>query len=82
VRKLQKSASGNKRGNNPQISRVSQKHIKSRVLRTWRVSIIRSPGQVLGDVEASDQRTAEAVAVTKFNLSDEQRKRLVVQERV
>jgi hypothetical protein len=33
------------------------------------------------DVQAPDERAAEAAAVTQFSLSDEQRKRLVVQER-
>jgi hypothetical protein len=35
----------------------------------------------LGDVQASDESAAEVAAVTEFNLSEEQRKRLVVQER-
>ncbi len=33
-----------------------------------------------GVVEAPDKKAAEAAAITEFNLSDEQRKRLVVQE--
>jgi hypothetical protein len=36
---------------------------------------------VLGDVEAPSREAAEATAVQTFNLSDEQRSRLVVQER-
>jgi hypothetical protein len=44
----------------------------------WRASILRSR---LGDVQAPDERQAEAAAVTEFRLDDEQRKRLVVQER-
>jgi hypothetical protein len=32
-------------------------------------------------VQSPDERAAEAAAVTEFKLSDEQRKRLVVQER-
>jgi hypothetical protein len=35
---------------------------------------------VLGDVEAPSQEAAEAAAVRTFNLSPEQRSRLVVQE--
>jgi hypothetical protein len=49
-------------------------------LRTWRVAIIRKRGEYLGTVEAVDKGAAEAAAVKAFNLTDEQRKRLVVQE--
>jgi hypothetical protein len=38
-------------------------------------------GQVLGDVEAPSREAAEAEAVRTFNLSPEQRSRLVLQER-
>ena len=50
-------------------------------LRSWRVSILRQRAQRLGDVEAPDAKSAEVAAVAQFNLSEEQRKRLVVQER-
>jgi len=49
--------------------------------RSWRASLIRRKGQVLGDVEAPSREAAEAEAVRTFNLSPEQRSRLVVQER-
>jgi hypothetical protein len=49
-------------------------------LRNWRVSILRQRLQYLGTVEARDEKTAAAAAVAEFNLSDEQRRRLVVQE--
>ena len=48
-------------------------------LRIWRVSIAHKRG--LGVVEAPDRETAEIVAARQFKLSDEQRERLVVQER-
>jgi hypothetical protein len=35
----------------------------------------------LGTVEAPNERAAEAAAVAEFDLSDEQQRRLVVQER-
>ena len=38
-------------------------------------------GQVFGDVEAPSREAAEAEAVRTFNLTSEQRSRLVVQER-
>jgi hypothetical protein len=47
----------------------------------WRVSIIRKRGEVLGHVEAPTRETAERTAVKAFDLDDEQRKRMVVQER-
>jgi hypothetical protein len=45
------------------------------------VSLIRGKGQVVGDVEALTREAAEAEAVRAFNLTPEQRSRLVVQER-
>ena len=50
-------------------------------LRRWRVSIIRKQIQYLGTVEARDEKTAAAAALVEFNLNDEQRRRLIVQER-
>ena len=47
-------------------------------LRSWRVSLIRKKGQFLGMVEAPSERAAEAAAVTQFDLSHEQRRRLVI----
>ena len=49
--------------------------------RSWRVSLIRKRGQVLGNVEAPSREVAEAAAVSAFSLTEEQRKRLVMQER-
>jgi hypothetical protein len=49
--------------------------------RSWRASLIRKRAQVLGIVEAPSREAAEAAAVRTFNLSDEQRSRLVVQGR-
>ena len=49
-------------------------------LGSWRVTIIRKRGQYLGTVEAPNEKAAEAAAVAEFDLSDEQRRRLVVSE--
>ena len=49
--------------------------------RGWRVSLIRKRAQVLGYVDAPSREVAEAAAVSAFSLTEEQRKRLVVQER-
>jgi hypothetical protein len=53
---------------------------KAAKLRSWRASLLRSRALYLGTVEAPDQEAAEAAAVTKFGLDDEQRRRLAVQE--
>jgi hypothetical protein len=50
-------------------------------LRNWRVSILRERLRYLGTFDARDEKTAAAAAVAEFNLTDEQRKRLVLQER-
>jgi hypothetical protein len=50
-------------------------------LRTWRVSILRNRLQFLGLIEAPNRQAAEAAAAKKFKISEEQRTRLVVQER-
>jgi hypothetical protein len=47
---------------------------------TWAVSLVRKRGEFLGFVEAPDREAAEAAAAVRFNLSEEQRARLVVQE--
>jgi hypothetical protein len=49
-------------------------------LRSWRVCI-RKRGQYLGTVEAPNEKAAETAAVAEFDLSAEQRQRLVVSER-
>jgi hypothetical protein len=48
-------------------------------VRSWRVSILRARAHHLGTVEAPDEKAAEAFAVKTFGLTEEQRKRLVVQ---
>jgi hypothetical protein len=53
---------------------------KAAKLRSWRVAILRNRAQYLGDVEAPDEKAAEAAAVVEFKLSDDQRRRLVVRE--
>jgi hypothetical protein len=46
--------------------------------RTWRVSIIRKRGELLGTVEAPTREAAERAAVRAFSLSAEDRKRIVI----
>jgi len=50
-------------------------------MRKWRASLVRKRARVLGDVEALTHQEAEAAAIKKFGLDDEQRSRLVMQER-
>jgi Fe2+ transport system protein FeoA len=50
-------------------------------LRNWRVAIMRSRAQQIGTVAAADRATAEAAAVKAFDLSEDQRKRLMILER-
>ena len=49
-------------------------------LRAWRVSLLRQRAHYLGTVEVPDERAAEAAAVAQFDLDEEQRKRLAVEE--
>jgi hypothetical protein len=50
-------------------------------MRKWRASLIRKRARVLGDAQAPTREQAEVAAIKKFNLDDERRNRLVVQER-
>jgi hypothetical protein len=49
-------------------------------LRSWRATILRQRGELLGYVEAPDAKAAEAITVKQFGLEGERRKRLVVSE--
>jgi hypothetical protein len=48
-------------------------------MRPWR-RVLRGPGAAARDVEAPDERSAEAAAAAQFGLNDEQRKRVAVRE--
>ena len=67
----------------PKNTRPPSKRGAAAKLRSWRVSILRQRAepQHLGVVEAPNEKAAEAAAVAEFKLNDEQRRRLVVQER-
>jgi hypothetical protein len=62
-------------------SRKRPKNPTADKLRAWRVEILRNRSQYIGDVQAANEKAAEAAAIAEFNLDDEQRKRLVVRER-
>jgi hypothetical protein len=48
--------------------------------RIWRVSLFRKRTDFLGFVHAPDREAAEAAAIEEFKLTQEQRKRLVLEE--
>ena len=64
----------------PRTRKPSNANPRATASCSWRASLIRRRGQVLGDVEAPSREAAEAAAVRTFNLSLEQRSCLVVQE--
>jgi hypothetical protein len=64
----------------PRPRSQSSHNPKAAASHRWRASLIRSKAQVLSDVEAPSREAAEAAAVRAFNLSPQQRSRLVVQE--
>ena len=49
-------------------------------MRDWRIGLIRKRFERLGRVAAADRDAAEAEAVAEFKLTDEQRKRLLIEE--
>jgi hypothetical protein len=51
-------------------------------VRSWRVIIMRSKGEYLGSVKAPDRERAEAVAAKEFALDEDQRRRLLIRERL
>jgi hypothetical protein len=59
------------------MKRVSNPPAK---LRDWRVSIIRKRLEHLGRVAAADREAAQAAAAEQFKLTDEQLRRVIVQE--
>ena len=65
----------------PRTRQSANSNPRAAASRSWRASLIRKRAQVLGDVEATSREAAEAAAVRTFNLTAEQRSRLVVQER-
>jgi hypothetical protein len=62
-------------------AKSAKKKATAAKLRNWRVVIIRNRAQFLGFVEARDRKTAEAAAAKQFDISEEERTRLVVQDR-
>ena len=61
-------------------SKDTPANLAKRMKRRWRVVLLRSKGEILGEVEASDVASAKAAAVTRFELDEIQRNRIMVQE--
>jgi hypothetical protein len=54
--------------------------LAGRMKRRWRVILLRSKGELLGYVDASDAEGAKAAAATQFDLDEVRRNRIMVQE--
>ena len=54
--------------------------LAGRMKRRRRVVLLRSKGEILGQVEAPDAEAAKAAAAVQFELDDIQRNRIIVQE--
>jgi hypothetical protein len=65
----------------PRIPPSSNSNARATASRSWRASLFRIRStQFLGRVDAPDRAAAKIAASEKFNLTEEQRRRLVVQE--
>ena len=54
--------------------------LAGRMKRRRRVVLLRSKGEILGQVEAPDAEAAKAAAAVQFDLDEVQRNRIMVQE--
>jgi hypothetical protein len=54
--------------------------LAGRMKRRWRVVLLRSKGEILGEVEAPDVASAKAAAAIQFDLDEIRRNRIIVQE--
>ena len=54
--------------------------LAGRMKRRWRVVLLHSKGEILGEVEAADVAAAKAAAAVQFDLNEIQRNRIMVQE--
>jgi hypothetical protein len=64
------------------MSSRSRIRVPPKKTRSWGITLIQSGGKFLGYVEASDQKAAEIEAAKAFTLTEWQRKRLLVRERM
>ena len=64
------------------MSLRSRIKVPAKKTRSWHVTLIKNRGVFLGCVEAPDPNAAELAAAKAFTLSEWQRKRLLVRERL
>jgi hypothetical protein len=58
-------------------SKGTPAQLATRMKRRWRIVLMRSKGELLGYVDATDAQAAEAVAAEQYRLDGWQRRRLV-----
>ena len=58
----------------------SPKKLAGRMKRRWRVVLLRSKGEILGQVEVPDAEAASAPAAVRFDLDEIQRDRIMLEE--
>ncbi len=61
-------------------SKDTPRKLASGMKRRWRIVLMRKTGEVLGTVEAADAQAAEKVGAIQFELDEQQRRRLLLQE--
>ena len=66
----------------PAMSSRSRIRVLEKKPRSWAVTLIKNRGMFLGYVDAPDQKAAEIAAAKAFMLTEWQRKRLLVRERI
>ena len=62
----------------PPQKKIRPKKRAAAKLRSWRATLLRQRAKYLGNVQAPDERSAEAAAAGQFGLTAEQRLRLIV----
>jgi hypothetical protein len=59
--------------------RAPKKEPTAAKLKAWRASLMRSRTHLLGIVYAPDEKSAEAAAIAEYKISEDRRRRLIVQ---
>jgi hypothetical protein len=54
---------------------------KAPKLHHWRIYLIRKKGELIGSVEAPDEKTAIAAAIEKYGITDRERQKRIVAQR-
>ena len=59
--------------------RAPKKKPTAEKLRSWSATLMRSRTHLLGIVYAPDEKSAEAAAIAEYKISEDMRRRLIVQ---